>query len=93
MDDCIRYAIVSGKKAIKDAGLDDDALAKLDKTRCGVLAGSGMGGLTVFQARDLGGGLALETEEIVRFASFDPHASLSIVRTASRRSSRRATRR
>jgi 3-oxoacyl-[acyl-carrier-protein] synthase II len=28
---------------------DAEALAKLDKTKIGVLAGSGMGGLTVFQ--------------------------------------------
>ena len=49
MDDCLQYALVAGNKALMDAGLDEEALEKLDKTRVGVLAGSGMGGLTVFQ--------------------------------------------
>lgn len=38
---------------VQDAGLDKDenkdAFEKIDKTRAGVLIGSGMGGLTVFQ--------------------------------------------
>lgn len=49
MDNCLQYALVSGNKAMVDAGLDEEALAKLDHTKIGVLAGSGMGGLTVFQ--------------------------------------------
>ena len=49
MDDCLQYALVSGNKALLDAGLDEEALAKEDLTKIGVLAGSGMGGLTVFQ--------------------------------------------
>jgi hypothetical protein len=38
-------------QALIQAGLDKEteAFGKLDKTRCGVLVGSGMGGLTVFQ--------------------------------------------
>ena len=38
-------------QALTDAGigLGSDAFEKLDKTRAGVLIGSGMGGLTVFQ--------------------------------------------
>lgn len=38
-------------QALIDAGLEkgSDAYEKLDKTRAGVLIGSGMGGLTVFQ--------------------------------------------
>ncbi len=51
-DDCITYTFVASKKALKQAGLtkgSDDAFDKLDKTRVGVLVGSGMGGLTVFQ--------------------------------------------
>ena len=38
-------------QALKDAGLEkgSEAFEKLDKTRSGVLIGSGMGGLTVFQ--------------------------------------------
>ncbi|CAG9465776.1 unnamed protein product [Pedinophyceae sp. YPF-701] len=49
LDDCLKYTLVSGKKAVADAGLDEEALSKLDNQRVGVLVGSGMGGLTVFQ--------------------------------------------
>ncbi len=49
LDDCLRYALVSGNKALEDAGLDSAAIETLDKQRVGVLVGSGMGGLTVFQ--------------------------------------------
>jgi 3-oxoacyl-[acyl-carrier-protein] synthase II len=52
-DDCLSYSMVSAKKALKHAGLDktehEEAYSKLDLTKCGVLIGSGMGGLTVFQ--------------------------------------------
>lgn len=50
-DDCLTYSLVSSKKALAMAGLEigSDGFNKLDKTRCGVLVGSGMGGLTVFQ--------------------------------------------
>ncbi|MCO5570993.1 hypothetical protein L7F22_024724 [Adiantum nelumboides] len=48
LDDCLRYCIVSGKKALENAGLGSDNLDKVDKQRIGVLVGSGMGGLTVF---------------------------------------------
>lgn len=39
------------KQALADAGLEkgSEAFEKLDKTRAGILIGSGMGGLTVFQ--------------------------------------------
>lgn len=51
-DDCIKYTLVAGKKALKSAGLDpaanEDAFNALDKLKSGVLVGSGMGGLTVF---------------------------------------------
>lgn len=48
LDDCWRYCIVSGKKALESANLGEENLDKLDKTRVGVLVGTGMGGLTVF---------------------------------------------
>lgn len=45
--------MVSGKKALRQAGLEKEAnpdgYSKLDPTRVGVLVGTGMGGLTVFQ--------------------------------------------
>lgn len=50
-DDCITYAFVASRKALKQAGIDKDQEGHhgLDKTRTGVLIGSGMGGLTTFQ--------------------------------------------
>jgi len=52
-DDCLKYTMVAGKKALAQAGLDKNsdasAYSQLDLTRCGVLVGSGMGGLSVFQ--------------------------------------------
>ncbi|GKU94209.1 hypothetical protein SLEP1_g7735 [Rubroshorea leprosula] len=48
LDDCLRYCIVGGKKALEDADLGGDKLSKIDKERAGVLVGTGMGGLTVF---------------------------------------------
>jgi 3-oxoacyl-(acyl-carrier-protein) synthase len=60
-DDCLKYTMVAGKKALAQAGLDKDknasAFSQLDLTRCGVLVGSGMGGLTVFQDGKQHGGL------------------------------------
>jgi 3-oxoacyl-(acyl-carrier-protein) synthase len=52
-DDCLKYTMVSGKKALAQAGLDKEANAsafsQLNLNRCGILVGSGMGGLSVFQ--------------------------------------------
>ncbi|XP_047064218.1 3-oxoacyl-[acyl-carrier-protein] synthase I, chloroplastic [Lolium rigidum] len=50
LDDCIRYCILSGKKALESAGLGtgSDAHGKLDVGKAGVLVGTGMGGLTAF---------------------------------------------
>ncbi|XP_078157684.1 3-oxoacyl-[acyl-carrier-protein] synthase I, chloroplastic-like [Carex rostrata] len=50
LDDCLRYCIVSGKKALESAGigLGSEEHKKIDKVRGGVLVGTGMGGLTVF---------------------------------------------
>ncbi|XP_060211018.1 3-oxoacyl-[acyl-carrier-protein] synthase I, chloroplastic-like [Lycium barbarum] len=48
LDDCWRYCLVAGKRALNDANLDQQVLETMDKTRIGVLVGSGMGGLKVF---------------------------------------------
>jgi len=48
MDPFARYAIVAGKKSLEMSGLTQEALDKLDKTRCGVLIGSGMGGMITY---------------------------------------------
>ena len=48
VDPFIRYTAVAGKKALEHGKLSGEAFEKLDKTRCGVLIGSGMGGMSVF---------------------------------------------
>ncbi|XP_057415343.1 3-oxoacyl-[acyl-carrier-protein] synthase I, chloroplastic-like [Lotus japonicus] len=48
LDDCWRYCLVAGKRALDDANLGQEALKNLDKTRIGSLVGTGMGGLTAF---------------------------------------------
>lgn len=48
VDPYIRYSIVAGKKALERAGFLLDQLDSLKKERCGILIGSGMGGMTMF---------------------------------------------
>ena len=49
LDDYLKYALVAGKKAVEDAGLDvEDAEGRLDKQRAGILVGSAMGGMQVY---------------------------------------------
>ncbi|MBM3206986.1 MAG: beta-ketoacyl-ACP synthase II [Chlamydiae bacterium] len=48
VDPYIRFAIVAGKKALEMSNLTGDAFEALDKTRAGVLVGSGMGGMNVY---------------------------------------------
>ncbi|GKE37318.1 3-oxoacyl-[acyl-carrier-protein] synthase 2, partial [Tanacetum coccineum] len=48
LDDCQRYCIVAGKKALEDAALGDHERSKINKDRAGVLVGSGIGGCTLF---------------------------------------------
>jgi 3-oxoacyl-[acyl-carrier-protein] synthase II len=48
VDPFIRYAMVAGKKALSQSGLQGDALDRLNKNRCGILVGSGMGGMKTF---------------------------------------------
>ena len=48
VDPFIRYIMVACKKALEHGGLNLDALDSLDKTRCGIIVGSGMGGMTIF---------------------------------------------
>lgn len=56
-DDCLKYTVCSGKKALMMAGLErhsqPEGYAQLDPTRVGILIGTGMGGLTVFQDGEL----------------------------------------
>ncbi|KAL6507119.1 Protein TRANSPORT INHIBITOR RESPONSE 1 [Orobanche hederae] len=48
MDKFMLYMLTAGKKALADAGITEDVMEELDKTRCGVLIGSAMGGMKVF---------------------------------------------
>jgi len=48
IDPFMRYAIVAGKKSLEMSGLTGEAFDKLDKSRCGILIGSGMGGMITF---------------------------------------------
>lgn len=48
IDKYIAYAMVAGKKALEKAGLGIDALQAIDKNKCGIIIGSGMGGMDVF---------------------------------------------
>ncbi|EPS61225.1 hypothetical protein M569_13573, partial [Genlisea aurea] len=48
LDKFMLYILTAGKKALADAGIDEDVMKEIDKTRCGVLIGSAMGGMKVF---------------------------------------------
>ncbi|GER36104.1 3-oxoacyl-[acyl-carrier-protein] synthase II [Striga asiatica] len=48
MDKFMLYMLTAGKKALADAGITEDVMDELDKRRCGVLIGSAMGGMKVF---------------------------------------------
>ncbi|KAJ4827708.1 3-oxoacyl-[acyl-carrier-protein] synthase II, chloroplastic [Turnera subulata] len=48
MDKFMLYMLTAGKKALADGGITDDVMEELDKNRCGVLIGSAMGGMKVF---------------------------------------------
>ena len=47
IDKFIGYAIVAGKKSLESAGLYPD-MQKLNKDRCGIIIGSGMGGMAMY---------------------------------------------
>ncbi|XP_049413544.1 3-oxoacyl-[acyl-carrier-protein] synthase II, chloroplastic-like [Solanum stenotomum] len=48
MDKFMLYMLTAGKKALSDGGITEDMMNELDKRRCGVLIGSAMGGMKVF---------------------------------------------
>ncbi|KAJ6388495.1 hypothetical protein OIU77_026959 [Salix suchowensis] len=50
LDDCWRYCLVAGKRALVDANLCSEILENMDRTRIGVLVGTGMGGLSAFSS-------------------------------------------
>ena len=48
VDPFIRYIMVAGKKALEMGRLTGDAFQTINKQRCGIVIGSGMGGMSVF---------------------------------------------
>lgn len=48
VDKYIAFAMAAGKEALKLSQLNPENLEKLNKSRCGVLIGSGMGGMNMF---------------------------------------------
>lgn len=48
VDKFIAYTMVAGKKALEQASLNSASMDSLNKARCGVIIGSGMGGMNVF---------------------------------------------
>ncbi|KAH9804777.1 3-oxoacyl-(acyl-carrier-protein) synthase II [Citrus sinensis] len=48
MDKFMLYLLTAGKKALADGGITEDVMNELDKSKCGVLIGSGLGGMKVF---------------------------------------------
>ncbi|KAG2254262.1 hypothetical protein Bca52824_084398 [Brassica carinata] len=49
MDKFMLYLLTAGKKALVDGGVTEEVMAEFDKAKCGVLIGSAMGGMKVFQ--------------------------------------------
>ncbi|KAK4395043.1 UNVERIFIED_CONTAM: 3-oxoacyl-[acyl-carrier-protein] synthase II, chloroplastic [Sesamum radiatum] len=47
-DKFMLYLLTAGKKALADGGITDEVMAELDKTRCGIIIGSALGGMKVF---------------------------------------------
>lgn len=48
MDQFMLYLLTAGKKALMDGAMTEEVLRELDKSMCGVLIGSAMGGMKVF---------------------------------------------
>lgn len=48
MDKFMLYLLAAGKKALADGGITEEVMEKIDKTKCGVLIGSAMGGMKIF---------------------------------------------
>uniref|UniRef100_C3W5I8 beta-ketoacyl-[acyl-carrier-protein] synthase I n=1 Tax=Elaeis oleifera TaxID=80265 RepID=C3W5I8_ELAOL len=48
MDKFMLYLLIAGKKALANGGVTEEVMSQLDKAKCGVLIGSAMGGMKVF---------------------------------------------
>ncbi|XP_071901287.1 3-oxoacyl-[acyl-carrier-protein] synthase II, chloroplastic-like isoform X1 [Coffea arabica] len=47
-DKFMLYMLTAGKKALADGGITEDVMEEIDKAKCGVLIGSALGGMKVF---------------------------------------------
>lgn len=47
MDKFMLYMLTAGKKALEYGGITEEVMRELDKTKCGILIGSAMGGMKV----------------------------------------------
>ncbi|GFP99514.1 3-oxoacyl-[acyl-carrier-protein] synthase ii chloroplastic, partial [Phtheirospermum japonicum] len=47
-DKFMLYLLTAGKKALADGGVTDDVMKEVDKSKCGVIIGSALGGAKVF---------------------------------------------
>ncbi|XWS18788.1 hypothetical protein CRYUN_Cryun32bG0074900 [Craigia yunnanensis] len=47
-DNFMLYLLTAGKKALADGGITDEVNKELNKTRCGIIIGCGLGGLRIF---------------------------------------------
>jgi 3-oxoacyl-[acyl-carrier-protein] synthase II len=66
IDPFIRFATVAGKKALEMGQVSPEVLNRLDKSRCGIVIGSGMGGLRTFYE----GTVALSEKGVRRLTPF-----------------------
>ncbi|CAI9280905.1 unnamed protein product [Lactuca saligna] len=48
-DKFMLYLLTAGKKALEDGGVTKDVMKDLDVTKCGVIIGSALGGMKIFQ--------------------------------------------
>uniref|UniRef100_A0A1D1YEY5 beta-ketoacyl-[acyl-carrier-protein] synthase I n=1 Tax=Anthurium amnicola TaxID=1678845 RepID=A0A1D1YEY5_9ARAE len=48
MDKFMLYMLIAGKKALADGRMTEEVMSELDKSKCGVLIGSALGGMKIF---------------------------------------------
>ncbi len=66
IDPFIRFALVAGKRALEHAQVTADVADNLNRAKCGILVGSGMGGMSVFS----GGSETLVSKGVNRITPF-----------------------
>jgi len=53
LDPFCQYAVVAADEALRDAGIDSAAMTDIEKSRVGVIFGSGIGGIQTLQAQSI----------------------------------------